>query len=275
MQPPKSVTFFRRPGHGPSERWESKLRKLAAQRHPDIAVVRNNADVAFVLGGDGTIMEAARAGVARVIVGLNLGTVGFLATVRTERRFLAGVRAVLRGDYHAQDRLMLRVAVQRGGATVLQETALNEVYIQSPLGMVILDVRIGRTHVQHIRGSGALIASPTGSTGYNLSAHGPIVDPSLNVFIVSEILDHNTPTPSIIIPTDRTVTVSVASFRRRGLLKLEKDDADVICSADGAFAFALREKDLVRVSRSPRSVAIAQLESDYFYQSLHEKFSIT
>jgi len=239
-----------------------------------VRIVARNADLAIVLGGDGTILEAARARAGRMLMGLNLGTVGFLATVRTERRFLAGIRAVMTGRYRARPRLMLDAEVLRAARPVFRARVLNEIYIQSPLGMVALDVRIGGARIQRIHGTGVLVATPTGSTGYNLSAHGPIADPALDLLIITEILDHSTPTPSIIAPADRAVSVTVASFRERGMLTLGKEPCDVLLSADGQSTFALRRGDRVVVRRATPGTAVVQLEPDYFYKSLHEKFSI-
>lgn len=271
---PTTVMFYRRPGNPGAVRWERRLRTYIRARFPAVRLVRTNADVAIVLGGDGTILEAARAGAGRILVGLNLGTVGFLATVRTERRFLAGIRAVLSGRFTARPRLMLDAAVVRSGRTVFRARVLNEIYVQSPLGMVAIDIRIGGTRIQRIRGTGALVATPTGSTGYNLSAHGPIVDPSLDLLVITEILDHDTPTPSIVVPADRAVTLVVASFRERRVLALGGTPCDVLVSADGQETFALRRGDRIVIRRAAPGIAIAQLETDYFYHSLHEKFSI-
>ena len=170
---------------------------------------------------------------------------------------------------------MLDVRVMRQGREVFRKRVMNEVYVQNPIGMVTLDVRIGSTRIQRIRGTGALVATPTGSTGYNLSAHGPILDPSLGAFIISEILDHDVPTPSIVVPVDRTVSLTVSSFRGRGILSLDRKPVDVLLTADAQAAFALAQGDRILVSRAPEGVCIIQLEPDYFYHSLHEKFSIS
>lgn len=272
---PRTVAFFRRPRNPRAAQWELRIRRFLTERFPHVRIVRTNAELVIVLGGDGTIIEAARSTAGRTLLGLNLGTVGFLSSVRTERQFLKGLRASLEGRFLAPERLMLDVQVIRGGREVLRSRMLNEVYVQNPLGMVTLDVRIGATRIQRIRGTGALVATPTGSTGYNLSAHGPIVDPSLHVFIITEILDHDVPTPSVVVPVDRTVSLRVVSFRSRGILSLGSRSVDVILSADGQTAFALQEGDRIMVRRAPHGVAIVQLEPDYFYRSLHEKFSIS
>lgn len=272
---PRTVMFHRRPGNPGAAQWERRLRTYIRARFPAVRFVRTDADLVIVLGGDGTILEAARGGGGRLLMGLNLGTVGFLATARVERKFLAGVRAVLTGRFRARPRLMLDAEVLRGDRTVFRARVLNEVYVQSPLGMVTLDVRIGGTRIQRIHGTGALVATPTGSTGYNLSAHGPIVDPSLDALIITEILDHDTPTPSIVVPADRAVTVAVASFRERGALKLGRTPCDVLLSADGQSSFALRRGDRIVIRRAAPGVTLVQLEPDYFYTSLHEKFSIS
>ena len=120
-----------------------------------------------------------------------------------------------------------------------------------------------------------MVATATGSTAYNLSAHGPIVMPDIKCMVLTEIMDHNIPTPSIVIKRDREVEIKVLEFRRRGLLKIAKsgEPADVLITADGGERLtALQKGDLIKIQRSPGLIKFAELERAYFFKSLREKF---
>jgi NAD+ kinase len=140
--------------------------------------------------------------------------------------------------------------------------------------MVEMNVLIEGYRAQTIRGSGALVSTATGSTGYNLSANGPIVMPNIRCFIITEILDHNTPTPSIIVKYNKQVTLEVVSFRKRNLLSVYRDTvADTVLLGDGGAIFPLLPGDKIIVKNSPHFVKFAELDPDYFFKSLQKKFS--
>lgn len=281
LSPIQSIAFFSRPDNTRALVWKRKIRTHLKQKHPKIRILTqgSNPDLLIVLGGDGTILQIAREGSAEapLIFGMNLGTVGFLASVREERSFLKALTTVLAGRYRTVRRMMLDVEVRRGKRTLIRTTALNEVYVQNPLGMVGLDIRVGKTLIQRVQGTGVLIATPTGSTGYNLSAHGPIIDPSLECLIVTEVLDHSLPTPSIVIPAQDEVELHVVNFRERGLLSLSTSamPVDVLMGTDGQDVLALAKKDIVIVRKAGRAITTVEIEHNYFYKSLHEKFSLT
>jgi NAD+ kinase len=231
----------------------------------------------IVLGGDGTILEAARKyqSGGSLILGLNLGQVGFLASCRNQKKFLASIDAVLQGKHHIAKRMMLASRVVRRGKTIFSAASLNDVAIQNPLGIVEIKVSIEGHPFQYVRGTGLLVSTATGSTAYNLSAHGPIVMPDIKCFIITELLDHNIPTPSIVIKRNREIILDIVDFRKRGLLSVKKtgESADVLLASDSDIVCALQKGDTVVVSRSPRLVKFAEIEKGYFFKSLREKFA--
>ena len=277
----KTIGFFYRADNNAAPGWESKIKTWVQKRHPAVKLVARNPDALIVLGGDGTILEAVRAyektsaGRRTIIFGLNLGLVGFLASAREPDRFFPALDKLLSGEYAVVERMMLNAAVYRGGKKVFTSNSLNEFSIQSILGMVELAVHIERHPVQLIRGSGVLVATATGSTAYNLSAHGPIVMPDIKCMVVTEIMDHNMPTPSIVVKYTRRIELVVKSFRKRGLflVKKNKKDVDVVLAGDGENIFPLAERDRVVVTASPRLARFAEVERNYFFKSLEEKFS--
>lgn len=273
----KRVSIYFRHDSPRSALWGKKIEKWIKVNYPKVSLVAQKPQVAIVAGGDGTILEAAQKFQKpnAVIFGLNTGHVGFLASVRDEKDFLKALRRLFAGEYRVSKKMMIKAEVWRKGKRVLDFNALNEVSIQNPLGMVELEVDIDGHPVQYIHGTGVMVATATGSTAYNLSAHGPIVMPDIKCMVLTEIMDHNIPTPSIVIKRDREVEIKVLDFRQRGLLKIAKtgQDADLLITADvGEKLFALRKGDIVKIKRTPSLIKFAELERGYFFRSLQEKF---
>ena len=141
--------------------------------------------------------------------------------------------------------------------------------------MVELDVVIESETVEEIRGSGVLVSTPLGSTAYNLSAHGPIVSPNIECFVITELFDHDIPSPSLVIPTTETIKLIIQNFRENKLLKISATDepVDVLLIADGRASFVMRQKDEVRITKTESAFKIAVLEPNHFFKSLRSKFS--
>ncbi|MDP3792361.1 MAG: NAD(+)/NADH kinase [bacterium] len=256
--------------------WSKKINSFLKNRFPSTKSDSKTPNVVIVLGGDGTILEAARKyhESGSVILGLNLGHVGFLASVRAEHEFLKSLDKFFRGNYKTIERMMIKAQVKRKGKIIFKAEALNEVVVKSPLGMVELEARIAGHPVKYIQGTGILVSTATGSTAYSLSAHGPIVMPDIKCFIITEVLDHSIPSPSLVVKYINTVNIKVTSFRKRGIISLSKSNKkiDVLLIADGESFFPLEEKDEVVIESSPHLVKFAELEKNYFFKSLKEKF---
>ena len=273
----RRIAFFRRDDNVRAEAWEERLRTWLKKNHRNVQVSTKNPHAVVVLGGDGTMLEAVRRYRARktIFLGLNLGEVGFLASVREPQKFKKAIDALLMGTFTIAERMMISAEVIRDEKIVFQTSALNEVVVQNPLGLANLEVTIEGHPIQYIRGSGVIVATATGSTAYNLSAHGPIVMPQIKCLIVTELLDHNIPTPSIVIKHNKNIAITVSNFRTRKLLTLteSKKAFDVLLTADSAEFFALERDDRVMVRRSPQLTRWAEIESNYFFKSLHERFA--
>lgn len=271
-----SFHIFFRSDNKPATLLAAKIDSLIKNRLPGIRNDSKKPELVITLGGDGTILEAARKyhESGAIILGLNLGNVGFLASVRDEKDFLKAIGNFLKGKYGVIERMMLLAKIQRKGKTVFRTEAMNEVVIKNPLGMVELRAKIAGHPVKHIRGTGMLVATATGSTAYNLSAHGPIIMPDIKCFVVTELLDHSIPSPSLVVKYHNPINIKVVSFRKRGLISLSKtgQKIDVLLMADGESIFPLEEKDEIIVESSPHLVKFAELEENYFFKSLQEKF---
>lgn len=279
MPKPETISFYRRRDNTAAAAWEKRLIRLIRKSFPKVRVVTADAQATVVLGGDGTIIEAVRllANTDTLFLGLNLGTVGFLAAERKPAKFERALRTLLTGKAREERRMGLSITVRRRNREVYATTSLNEASVMNPMGMVGIDVSVDGHLLQHVHGSGIMVSTPTGSTAFNLSAHGPIIDPRIECMVVTEILDHSVPTPSIVIPPALTVSLRVTDFRKRGTIIVagRRSPADVVLAAGGWAECALEKDDVITVRRAPSIVRFAQVNPHHFYISLHEKFSLT
>jgi len=282
----KRVSFFFYKDNEKAVAWEKKIRSWFEDKYPEVKIVPlpkdlNNCgtspELVIALGGDGTIIEMARKanGCGVLLMGLNLGNIGFMASVRRSEDFLGGLKKVMDGKYRIDSRMKMAAEVIRGGKVISELSAVNEIVVQNPLGMVELAVDIEKYPLQYIRGSGVMVATASGSTAYNLSAHGPIVMPELSCFIITELFDHNIPTPSVIIKEDKEATIKVENFRENKKMTLTDsgESADVVIVADGADIFSLKKGDTIKIRKSDDSVNFVEVEPNYFFKSLKEKFA--
>ncbi|KKT41125.1 hypothetical protein A2W54_03805 [Candidatus Giovannonibacteria bacterium RIFCSPHIGHO2_02_43_13] len=273
----KRVSIYFRNDNPRSVLWGGKITKWINANYPKVLLSAKKPQVVIAAGGDGTLLEAAQKfkNPNPAIFGLNTGHVGFLASVRDEKDFFKALRKLFKGEYRVSKKMMIKAEVWRRGRKILDTNALNEISIQNPLGMVELEVAIDGHPFQYIHGTGVMVATATGSTAYNLSAHGPIIMPDIKCMVLTEIMDHNIPTPSIVIKRDREVEIKVLDFRKRGLIKIAKTGvpADVLITADiGESLMALEKGDVIKIKRTPLLVKFAELERGYFFKSLQEKF---
>ena len=273
----KRVSIYFRDDNPKATFWSKKLSLWLKKKYPKIQLVSKDPQALIVLGGDGTILGAAQKYQRKspIIIGLNLGHVGFLASAREPAKFLPALESIFKGEYRVVKRMMIKAEVWRKGKKIFSADSLNEFAVQNFLGMVEIGVNIDGHLVQYVRGTGVMVATATGSTAYNLSAHGPIVMPDIKCMVLTEILDHNVPTPSIVIKRDREIELKILDFRKRGLLKITQTgkDADVLITSDGEKVFPLGVGDIIKICRAPRLIKFAELEKAYFFKSLREKFA--
>lgn len=272
----KSIGIYFRPDSLIAKTWAKKIEHFLEKKYPKIKLNQKKPDVLIVLGGDGTILEAVRIcqKTNSVILGLNLGTTGFLSSVRKSTNFLSSLDRLLKGDYSLTEHILLNTTIHRKGKTVFNTTALNEIAVINPLGIVEIEVIVNDYSFQSVRGTGMIIATSTGSTAYNLSAHGPAVMPDLKALILTKLLDHNIPTPSVVLKDDRKIVLKILHFRKRGLLRTvdSQKTVDVMLVADGEIIYPLIEGDKIHVDRFRRQIKFVRFETNYFIKSLREKF---
>jgi NAD+ kinase len=229
----------------------------------DRAALPAEVDLIVVLGGDGTLLSVARLvdGLDVPILGVNLGGLGFLTATTLEALFPT-LDAVLRGDYTAEDRMVLAATHSRGGEALADYLALNDVVIaKGALGRLVdLEVSVDGQMVTAYRADGLIIATPTGSTAYNLSAAGPILFPTMDAIVLTPICSHALTNRPIVLPG--TVELEV------GLLT---DTPDVALSLDGQAGLALTAKDVIRVRRAGARIRLIRDPQKTYFQVLRTK----
>jgi len=216
------------------------------------------ADLVVVLGGDGTLISTARIIGERdiPILGVNLGSLGFLTEIALDELYPA-LEKCLAGDYRVSERIMLRAVVERDGRETATHLVLNDVVINKGALARIVDLktRVNSLDLATFKADGLIISTPTGSTGYSLSAGGPIVNPSMNCIVITPICPHTLTNRPLVIDDSSSVEVTVNSL----------DDEDIYLTLDGQVGLELRSGDRIRVSRANHTARLVMSEArDYF-----------
>ena len=221
------------------------------------------ADMIIAFGGDGTILHLSKTAAHRDIpvLGVNLGSLGFMAEL--ESKELSQLRDLCDGKYEIESHMMLDVSVQRDGRVIYSNLALNEALIaRGNISRVIrLQIFTEQGKLVDVAGDGVIVASPTGSTAYSLSAGGPVVEPTARNFIVSPICAHSVHANAYVLSPERVITVQT-----------EKNSyKPVLLSVDGGRAFSLRSGDCVEVRRSKFDTKLVRLTKRSFCEILQKK----
>jgi NAD+ kinase len=230
--------------------------------YQEVSLARK-ADVLLVLGGDGTMLNAARLAGERgiPILGVNMGGLGFLTEVRLESLY-PSLERVFANDFVLDERLMLRTHIHRPGETVAQGVVLNDVVINKGTlaRMIELRIAIQGRFVTNMRGDGLIISSPTGSTAYSLSAGGPIIDPAVQSLILTPICPHTLTHRPLIVPGNTEIEVTLTS----------KDDG-AMATLDGQVGVAIAQGDAVVIQTSEQRTRLIRFPESNFYDVLREK----
>jgi NAD+ kinase len=220
-------------------------------------------DLLLVLGGDGTLLAAARVAAPRgiPILPINMGSLGFLTSFMLEELYPA-LEDILAGRLTMSERVMLHAELQRGDKILDKQTVLNEVVINKGAlaRMIELELSIDRDFVCRYRADGLIVASPTGSTAYSLSAGGPIVHPSVESFIITPICPHTL--------SDRPLVVGDTSIIE---VKLSAGTESVFLTLDGQKGIPLQATDRVRISRAHQLLKLIQTPNKSYFEILRNK----
>lgn len=258
------VSWLKR--HRVEPRVETRVAELLDDPTPGFPLTKPPRDVQLfiVLGGDGTLLSVARAMGARQIpiLGVNLGSLGFLTDVTLPRLYPA-LESILAGKYSIQSRMMLdAVVLSRNGRVLTHQSVLNDVVVTKGAiaRMIEVEVQIDNHSVALVRADGIIVSTPTGSTAYSLAAGGPIVYPDLGSMLITPICPH-TLTQRPVVISDR----SLVELTPRG----ESDE--VYATFDGQASQVMQPGDTVRVRKSRNSVKLVSLPDDEYFQVLRYK----
>jgi NAD+ kinase len=220
-------------------------------------------ELIVVVGGDGTILRVARDMTCwnTPILGINLGHKGFLAEIEVEQmeRFL---QYVVTGQYNVQERMMIEARLTRGEEQLGYYLALNDIVVsRGPFSRIIkVEVHVNEDFMESYFGDGIIIATPTGSTGYSLSAGGPIANPSMELFVVTPICPHSLYNRSVIVNGNDKIK-----------LRIDSRQVQVVLTVDGQVRFALEDEDQIIITRSDQKVKLVCFHDYSFYRMLHQK----
>lgn len=222
-----------------------------------------NVDLLIVLGGDGTLLSAARAlkGHKVPILAVNLGGLGFLTSVTREELYPL-LERVLRGEHTVSERMMLDARTLRNGNAVEHQIALNDAVINKAAlaRMLDFDVYVDGSQIGRYRADGLIVATPTGSTAYSLAAGGPIVHPHLNAFVITPICPHMLTNRPLVIPDTSRVEIDIAAA-----------EEPVYLTLDGQVGFQLQSKDRVSIQKSESRVYFVQSPQKNYFEVLRSK----
>ena len=219
-------------------------------------------EIMSIFGGDGTLLYAARLIGAKgvPILGINLGSLGFLTEVKLDEMYTA-FEGLLSGRYRLEERVLLDVEVIRNGNVIAQYRALNDAVInKGALARIIdLEVSVNSQPVLYTRADGLIISTPTGSTAYSLAAGGPILYPTLDAFIIAPICPHALANRPLVIPDRHAVGVCL------------KHGSDVMLTVDGQVGMPLQPQDYLSVHRAESTLRLVLPFGSTFFKLLREK----
>ena len=230
------------------------------------ASLATDVDIILVLGGDGTLIGmadcVAESGASTPILGVNFGSLGFLTEV-TLPELYRSLENALNGRAHVEERMMLRATTTSGDDVLSRSIALNDAVITKTARsrMIDLSVYVGSEFVTRVKADGLIIATPTGSTAYNLSAGGPIVQPDVDGMIITPIAPHTLTNRPIVIPGESTVRVQP---------NMEARD-EIVFTLDGQSTFPIHAGDEITVNRAPRRLRLIRPSTRSYFEVLRTK----
>jgi NAD+ kinase len=260
----KSVGIVVKPNHDEALETARELsvwlgeRKIIARRQ-DFSDV----NLAVVLGGDGTMISAARLleNLDVPVLGINYGSLGYLTEFRIEELYEA-LEKILHDDFTIDSRVTLDVAHERNGVELSKNRVLNDVVInKAALARIInIEATLDELYINDFRADGLIISTPTGSTAYNLSAGGPIVFPSMNAVVMTPICPFTLSNRPIVVPDSAEIA-----------LRLKTENEDVFLTLDGQVGFELTVNDVVRIRKSKTTLNLVKPPNRNYFDVLRNK----
>ena len=236
-------------------------------KYTNAAEIPEDVECVLVLGGDGTLIQAARDTIKRNIplLGFNFGTLGFLAEIEKENMYTA-LDKVMSDEYYLESRMMLTGTVYRDGEEIKTDIALNDIVLNrsGALRTINYEIYVNGDFLYSCPADGIIISTPTGSTGYNLSARGPIVSPSSAMILLTPICPHSLTSSSIVLSAEDKVAVKVGPGRKN------TNEAAVV-TFDGSQSVNLIVGDYVEITQAKETTRLVKISKKSFVETVRKK----
>lgn len=243
---------------------EEKLIEISKKIGIEISDDVCKCDLIISIGGDGTFLKSARQSCEKPIIGINTGTLGYLTEINPENIENA-LKNLINKDYHIEERMMLEgEIIKKTGDTIEIPEALNEIGIsKNTFGVLKFDVMVDGKLINSYTADGMLVCTPTGSTAYNLSCGGPIVDPTAHIITLTPIAPHSVLNRSIVVPDDSIVEIKITELRQNTASYVLYDGHPI----------EVFSKDIIRIRKSDKITRIIKLEERSFVDMIRENIS--
>ena len=263
----KICSFLEQHGMYCSGKMYSKKTLEQGYLYADPAQVPKETELIIVIGGDGTFIHTAKdlIDLQVPIIGINMGNLGYLTEIDANH-YENDLKQLAEGNYHIEDRMLIDGEILRNGKVINHDIALNDVVLNrsQTLGIIDYEVRVNQKFLNRYSADGIILSTPTGSTGYNLSAGGPVVYPSAEIILATPICAHTLNSRTIVFSADAEIEVVVKG--RSSERKQQK-----IVSFDGQSEIVLENEDVIRVRKSEKITKILRLDDISFVEHLGKK----
>jgi len=238
-------------------------------RYTDVDKIPADTECVLVLGGDGTLLQATRDMMERDIplIGINLGTLGYLAEINTEN-IVSALDTLMADEYTLTRRMMLEGKAYNKEKMILRDTALNDIVIGREGRPRIIDfnIYVDGEFLSSYSADGIIVSTPTGSTGYSLSAGGPIISPEASLLLLTPIAPHTLNTRSIVLPDSAVITIEVGKQRLHS-------EEKIVATFDGDTYVALKRGDIVTISKATKAARLVKINNISFLEMLRKKMN--
>ena len=243
---------------------KESLVEISKELNIGIAYEINESDIVISVGGDGTFLETARLCQGKPIIGINTGTLGYLTEISPENIEMV-LKNILKGNYDIENRMMLEGEIIKPSGDVIEiPESLNEIAIsKNTFGVVRFEVAVNEKLINSYTADGILVCTPTGSTAYNLSCGGPIVDPGANIMTLTPIAPHSILNRSIILSDDSIVEIEITELRKNTTAHALYDGKSI----------EIFSGDVIRIKKSDKITKIIKIENRCFIDNIREKIN--
>ena len=231
------------------------------------STIPEDTEVILVIGGDGTLIKAARdtMDMSLPLIGINLGKLGYLCELDEQNLYLA-LKLLLQDSYQVESRMMLTAGVTRDGKEIARDLALNDVVVHrsGALNIIGLEASVNGKFLSRYAGDGLIVSTPTGSTGYNMSSGGPIVEPQARMILLTPINPHDLNRNSIVFDGDAEIEIRIRGGKYTS-------GASIDVSFDGLNSLRLDPEDVITIQRASTETRILRLSNLSFLETLQKK----